>query len=252
MSALFPKLIAARARVAALRRASARQSVSPRVCVVQLRGDIDRASADRWTRTIEAGWRSPCLRLDVDSLGGEIEPALELYYLIRRHPGAKVARAVGAVYSAAVLPFLAADLRILARRAGLLIHHAATARNPAAAGGRWTAHRYAAMAAKIAAADDAMLAIYAERTLAPRGRLRDLMRRDHPVPPLDALRAGIVHQVDGLGMPVDPAMAAHRAASMRAGVYPEALTGLAAHVLAPSYLEAARTAARYVAAGGAL
>lgn len=99
----------------------------------------------------------------VDSDGGIIGPALDMYVAILAHPARKTAYIRNAS-SAALFPALAADRRIALPGARILLHRSAYV-PPASE--RWTADRHAEVAAQLRERDGEMAAVLAYRTDRP-------------------------------------------------------------------------------------
>ncbi|TSE13464.1 hypothetical protein C1D09_003890 [Mesorhizobium intechi] len=175
------------------------------VATIRIAGEIGQTTVREVQRQLDAAPFAEELHLNINSHGGSVTSAFELYASIREHPAArKSARVTQTCASAAIVALLAADHRSAAPEAHLLVHWSAVDTLSARPSDRWTASRHLDAADATLAADRAMLELIVERT----GGRRDLFARemshekDMPLPA--AVFAGLLHEVDGLFAPCDP------------------------------------------------
>jgi ATP-dependent protease ClpP protease subunit len=114
----------------------------------------------------------------VDSDGGDISPALDIYVRLLAHPARKVAYIRNAS-SAALFPALAADRRIAQPGARILLHRCAY--TPPASK-RWTAQRHADVAAQLQSHDGEMVSVLSYRTGVPAAVFRAEMENETDAP----------------------------------------------------------------------
>ena len=203
-----------RDRLAAARRLlAATAPPGPSFLRVSIKGDITPATAGRLRRRLAEAPAARTVFVTVDSIGGDVEAAVDIYRALREHPGRVIANCYRDCQSAAVLPYLAGDIRNAAPTARFMLH-AAAARLPGVS--RWTAQAHATAAAAIADADAAMRAIVLERTGMPRAVLEGELAHDHDLALQKAISVGIVHHCPGMTPPLDPAWPARARAEMRA------------------------------------
>jgi ATP-dependent protease ClpP protease subunit len=111
-------------------------------CRVAITGEITEATAASVRRSLAAGANAGTLVVEIDSPGGDVAAAFDVFDAIRAHGAkTKITEGRGAVHSAAALVFAAGDIRRLRADATVLLH--GTDIEPQAAG-RWTAAKYAA------------------------------------------------------------------------------------------------------------
>jgi ATP-dependent protease ClpP protease subunit len=179
----------------------------------------------------------------ISSIGGSVPDAFEMYAAIVEHPAAsKTAIVEGACQSAAILPLLACDCRIATRDAEIAIHQVAI--NPKEHRGvRWTAdaHRFAAQ--RNQEFDAAIADVLAVRTGFSRAWFVETMAKDAPLRLVDALKVGLIHEIDGVTPPVDARWpsALEKLSGPKAGT--RAILGCPGYRFSPSYLAACRVAA---------
>ena len=187
---------------------------SRRFLSVDIKGEIDAKMSARIAEQLRDNPAATTVWVVVDSLGGDVRSAVELYRTIREHPASKkVANAYGDIASAAVLPYLAGDVRNASQRARFLLHAAAI---PLQGKGRWTAERYQLHADAIRAADAAAREIILERTGMSAAVLAGEFDDEAGMPIQKAVSAGLVHSVDGITPPLDKHWPERARAMMRA------------------------------------
>ncbi|MEI9417569.1 ATP-dependent Clp protease proteolytic subunit [Mesorhizobium sp. Cs1321R2N1] len=159
-------------------------------------GPVTDATLARVRRDLAAAPGAKTIRASIDSIGGNLLAAVEIYRLVRSHPATRTtARISGNCMSAAIVIALAFDHRVAASSARLMVHRSEIeARRD---GERWTTHRHGLAAARLEAADDAVLAILQERTLASHKCLVDELSHERDLPLPRALVAGFVHEIEG-------------------------------------------------------
>jgi ATP-dependent protease ClpP protease subunit len=135
----------------------------------------------------------PAADLDilVDSNGGDLDAALDLYAVLLAHPAHKTA-IIRNASSAALFPALAADKRIAAQGARVLLHQSAYA-PPATE--RWTANRYAEVAEQLRRHDAEMAAVLAYRTGTPAHVFRAEMETETEASFEWCLAHGVIHEI---------------------------------------------------------
>jgi ATP-dependent protease ClpP protease subunit len=111
-------------------------------CRVAIIGEITEATVAMVKRRLAAGANAGTLVVEIDSPGGDVAAAFDIFDGIRAHGAeAKITEGRGAVHSAAALVFAAGNVRRLHATATVLLH--GTDIEPQATG-RWTAAKYAA------------------------------------------------------------------------------------------------------------
>ncbi|MFH1797608.1 MAG: ATP-dependent Clp protease proteolytic subunit [Pseudomonadota bacterium] len=137
----------------------ARAALAGTTCRVAIKGEITDATAAAVKRQLAAGTNAGTLIVTIDSQGGDLAAAFDIFDAIRAH-GAKtrITESRGATHSAAALVFASGDVRRLHPGATVLLHGAEL--EPQAAG-RWTASRYATLAKRVAALDRGVAATIA-------------------------------------------------------------------------------------------
>ena len=85
-------------------------------------GEVNERVAFELSRALQTTKVAP-LSIFVNSGGGDVYQGFALYDLIRAYPKRTTGIAIGQVCSAAILPFLACDQRVLFPNAILMIHH---------------------------------------------------------------------------------------------------------------------------------
>jgi ATP-dependent Clp protease, protease subunit len=122
----------------------------------------------------------------ISTLGGDLDQALTIYALIRKHTGSTHCDIVGATASAGTIIALACDTRAIAPHALFLIHNCLTG----ATGNATQLRRTAEMLDKN---DAIMVNIYKERTGLDEETIRDLMAKEDWLTPDDAINMGFIH-----------------------------------------------------------
>lgn len=156
---------------------------------IQVVGEINSDMLARIAATLE----HPADGIDivVYSDGGDLDAALDLYAVLLAHPARKTA-IIRKASSAALFPALAADRRIAAPGARVLLHQSAY-RPPAAE--RWTASRHAEVAEQLRRLDGEMAAILAFRTGAPASVFRREMETEMDASLEWCMARGIIHEI---------------------------------------------------------
>ncbi|MEX0406908.1 ATP-dependent Clp protease proteolytic subunit [Aquibium sp. LZ166] len=189
-----PALASARAALAA----TAPQGAS-RFLRLDIKGDITPATAKRVQRALRAAPAAKTVWLVVDSLGGDVGAAVACYRALREHPGKVISNAYRDVASAAILPYLAGDVRNAQPGARFMLHAAAIKMQGT---GRWTADRYQIHADAIREADNAARTIILGQTGMHPSVLDGELDDDADMPIHKAVSTGIVHFVPGLTQPL--------------------------------------------------
>lgn len=201
-----------------------------------LRGEVNGRMLDRVRDDLAREPNAIRLSMVIDSHGGSLNDAKEIYRAIRQHPAAiKRATIVGNCCSAAVVVLMACDYRRAQANSRILLHP--TEIMPTG-GGRWTASRYAAAAAKCQRLDDEVLDIMVERTGSPRAALarEDATESQTPLP--KALGLGLIHAATGLPSRCSQSWPAAATAIMKAG----GMIGMPSHHFSQAYWAACRAA----------
>lgn len=130
-------------------------------CRIAITGEISEATTAMVKRSLAAGTNAGTLIVEIDSPGGDLGAAFDIFDGIQSHGATtKITEGVGAVHSAAALVFAAGDVRRLHANATVLLHGADL--EPQAAG-RWTASRFAAHQRRLETIDRGIAATIAER-----------------------------------------------------------------------------------------
>lgn len=232
-----PRLLAARQEMAAMARASGK--ATPRFALLTIEGEIDSKAATALQRQLDAAPHAMELRILVDSRGGSVRDALDMYRAIRAHPAErKSATVLAKCQSAAILPLLAADHRSAKAHSSILIHRAAIEPRPGA--DRWTHDRHALAASLIRDADRDMVDIIVARTGADRDMVEVEMATEADMPPIKAVYMGLLHEVEGVTRRCSPEWPKQMHAAMTSGL----ITAMPRYVTSPTYLAACRAAPR--------
>lgn len=134
------------------------------------------------------------LFISIDSTGGDIKPAFEIYDLLRNH-GAYIATiARGVCASAATVLLVAGDFRSADEGTEILIHQGAV--NPEGSR-RWTAGLHAVAAAQLRKTNAQLIALYTERTGRGSEVFRIEMENEHPLTLYQARKMGLIHCESG-------------------------------------------------------
>lgn len=131
------------------------------------------------------------VRVEIDSIGGNLLDAERLAEAIAAHPGRTVATVTGACMSAATVVLLACDRRRAKEGAEFLIH------SPAIPGPRQTAAWHRRTADILDKADARCLTLYRQKTRADAATLRKLMASDQRFSADRAKSLGFVHEIVG-------------------------------------------------------
>lgn len=125
------------------------------------------------------------IEVRINSAGGDVNAGLALYADLRRHRGGLTTVADSLVASAAVLPFLAGDTRVVHEASVIVVHAAWTAR-----GGN--ARSLDEQAAMLRQYDQQLISIYSTRTGKPESEFKQLMAdgADHVFIGQDIIEAG--------------------------------------------------------------
>lgn len=226
MTTRRPRQSAIRARLAALARA-------PDTVTLRVEGDVDADMAKRIKAALLAAPKAKAVSLLVNSRGGDLASAFQIYDAIRAHAAPlKRAAGVGDVASAAALIFLAADVRRLYPSARVLLHGSEVEPRPRH---RWTKVAYAETASTLALLDDAVCDTIVERTGARQAIIAAELSDERPMPLPKALSIGFAHEVVGVSPPLDPAWPLKARAVMRTNI--GAAIG---YRFAPTYINACR------------
>lgn len=205
-----------------------------RLLQIDVRGKITEKTAASVRTALARAPQATTLRIVVDSLGGDVRAALAIYQALREHPAK---RKLSACYvdcqSAAIIPFLAGDLRRAHNSATILLHRAEVALPLAR---RWTADRHSAAASAITEADEAVSELIIERTGASASVIAAEMATENPMPLIKARALGIIQAIGDEALDQswpDRARAAARNGDSR-------LYGAGAYRFSDSYLAACR------------
>jgi ATP-dependent protease ClpP protease subunit len=133
------------------------------------------------------------VRVEIDSIGGNLLAGWRIYSALRSHPGYKTTIADRHCASAATLVFLAGDFRTCMPRTEFLIHEP----ERPLSNERWTASKHAGAARHLRQATDRLVTAYSERT----GRSGEVFEREiHNEKVLSvsgARKCGLVHCLAG-------------------------------------------------------
>ena len=177
------------------------------------------------------------LHMEICSTGGDSAEAFSIYEMLRAQPVPVSARASLRCCSAAMVVYLAADLRIAAAATEFLIHPASTARETLPE--RPTALQLKHRSDVLAAVDLRIARLLSDRTGEDLDWFAAEQLTEDVLDMVDAIERGIVHEVEGLAGEVDvdwPRVAEQIAHSRVQHVVPR-------RMLTPSYLAACRCAA---------
>lgn len=223
-----PRVAAARAALAAKAPPDARKFLR-----IDVKGDITLATAKSVLAALRGSPAASTVWLVCDSLGGDVAAAVAIYRALREHPGKVIANVYRECASAAVLPYLAGDIRNAQPGARFMLHRAAIALQGS---GRWTADRYQLHADAIRDADSAARSIILDRTGMHAAVLDAEMATEADMPIQKAVSNGIVHHVPGLTPALDKAWPERARSAMRAS---RTITfGANGYRYAPTYLAA--------------
>jgi ATP-dependent protease ClpP protease subunit len=157
-----------------------------------LSGEISEQSAARLIAAAGADPDSPLI-LMIDSDGGELESAIEIYAALRSRPAPVSCHVAQQCCSAAILPLLGGDVRTAERGATLLIHN--VARHPGAQfAGRATAELLRSEAAELDELDRSMADIIEWRCRLPPWQIANALRDERVFNTTEGWHAGLLTQ----------------------------------------------------------
>lgn len=174
-------------------RAAAASAMAATTCRISIEGEITAATAASVKRKLAACPNAGTIHVTIDSEGGDLAAAFEIFDAIRAHRAAtKICNGVGAVHSAAALVFAAGDVRRLSPGATVLLHGIEL--EPGGSG-RFTARRYAALAKRVAALDGGVAATIAERCGVDPARIEREMNDESMTPHSRALALKLATEI---------------------------------------------------------
>lgn len=132
--------------------------------------------------------------VNIESEGGSVRAAQEIYSALRNHPGHKIVNATGICASAATLILMSGDFRTADLRTRFLIHEPERCPDK---GERWTAAKHARIADQIKACTEALAKIYAERTGKNVEIFKREMQNENDMDLAKAKRLGLIHCLAG-------------------------------------------------------
>lgn len=135
------------------------------------------------------------IHMIIASTGGDVREAAEIYAALRNQPVPVSAVARGYCYSAAVIIFLAASLRIASHDAVFLIHQTRHPRD--ALSEMVTASELRAAAEKLHALDEENAQLLADRTGSRIDLFRDEIKTETMLDVAEAISLGLVHSLEG-------------------------------------------------------
>jgi len=177
---------------------------------IEVRGVIDAAAVARLRSDLRKYPDARRLTLSIDSEGGGVSSAFEMFAMLREHRGIITAHVKQQCSSAANVVLAAADIRSAAPDSVFLLHSAELP--PGRGTARWTAQRHRARASVIAEADESIAEVLAERCGAPRERYLAEMRSERTMCAGTAMSLGLCHWLRDLTTKPHPAIAAGFAA----------------------------------------
>jgi len=130
----------------------------------------------------------------LDSTGGIVADAVEIYRMLRAHLAPVSVIVTGDCKSAATLLLLAADYRSSKRWARFLLHQPAFGAH--AKPERWTASILRSGALALEAASDTMAQIIEDRTDIPTSRVRKMLAAETRLTAHEAADLGLIHFVE--------------------------------------------------------
>jgi ATP-dependent Clp protease protease subunit len=229
-----------RAGVAKARAALAKVAKSPRCANIEVKGEINAALAKSIKAQLAAAAGANTLRIVIDSPGGDLEAGYEIYQAIREHGARKkIADCYKTCASAALMIYLAADIRRAEPGAKLLMHRCEA--RPLTID-RKTAAWHTRMADRLRGLDDDAALLYRERTGAPMAMIYAELDSERFLPMRKAISMGLVHQVRGLTPPLDARWPA-KAKAMMSGK-DRFTAGAVGYMLTAGYLNACRLAGK--------
>jgi ATP-dependent protease ClpP protease subunit len=129
----------------------------------------------------------------IDSDGGLVDAARQIYAALQQHPRDVVCRVIGRCSSAATLPLLAGRFREAVSTAQIMIHTAAVDTS----GERWTAAKHRAVAQEIDKTNREIRALYERSTKMRADWLDKEMAHERPMTLDMAQLGGFIHAVVG-------------------------------------------------------
>jgi ATP-dependent protease ClpP protease subunit len=147
------------------------------------------------------------LHVDITTNGGNSDEAFKIYEILRSLPNPVSTRARGKCFSAGVLIFAAGAFRAADADTEFLIHPASFDRD--ALPESVTAAILRKKVDLLASCDLRYAELLAGRTGTPREWFQTEMETEIALSASDAIFSGLVHQFDGLTMPVNPAWPAY-------------------------------------------
>lgn len=157
---------------------------------IDIRGDIDADLLARVASDLEAHPDAGELHLHVDSPGGYFGAGFDLFVALSNHRAARKVAHIRNASSAALLPVLAANHRVAAPSARILLHH--VEQSPP---GRWTAARHAETADFLAWLDASMAAGFELRTHTPAEVFLAALADEEPAPLDWCLATNLIHEI---------------------------------------------------------
>lgn len=205
-----------------------------------LKGEINAGMVAQVRNDLERSPRANRISLLIDSHGGGVDDAKAIYRAIRQHPAAtKRATIVNQCCSAAIIVLLSADYRRAQANSTILLHPTEMEPNKLS-GRRWTAARYAEVAARVQRIDDEILDLMAERTGASRAALAREDATESATPLPKAIGLGLIHAAPGFPSRCSSDWPERARAIMLSGK----LIGLSPTQLSPAFMAACRAAPR--------
>lgn len=198
-----PRMAYALAMLANLQAVSSVAVRSGRHLTLNMAGPI--GSVDRFGRGIFANrvlaelqdhFDAKEIEIHIDSGGGLVRDAFQIYEALRAHPAHITAIAGDRCMSAASIIFMAADERYAYPYSKFLLH-GCEADVGAAQRQRWTARNYRAMADSIDSTNIKVVDIYAQRAGYSRRYFEKEMQTESVMPLLSAEACGVIHGLVG-------------------------------------------------------
>jgi ATP-dependent protease ClpP protease subunit len=192
--------------------------VGPDVLAISLLGEVGKTITGASVRRQLARLRDfRHLHISISSGGGSLVEAFALFELLRVLPVPISASAAVSCHSAAMIIFMAADLRIAKAGASFLIHPASISRDDLAE--RLTAQSSARRVSDLEAIDLRIARLFAARTGYDLAWFCADQRNEEYLSEVDAVESGIVHEFEPLTGHVDPRWPDQARRLQDAGIY---------------------------------
>lgn len=175
-----------------------------RTIQVDIAGVIDAAVADGVERRLASARGATHVLVTIDSPGGYVSDATQIFNSLRGHGALVRSVALARCFSAAVLPYLAGDVRSCGPATRFLLHAASITPGKDIAR-RGTRAEYAALVDRLAAADREVVSILLDRTGAPLAEISREMATEAEMSAGDAVRLGVAHEIGDV-MRLDPSL----------------------------------------------